>query len=233
MTAARNPTKTTSSKPDAPGRAKPTATKPRAASTSGVKPPTVKPQTVKAQAVKRPANKSEASDNRVSPEECRRVLHHVSLFADLSDADVEQLAPLARVRELCAGSTVFYEDDLADAMYFLSEGAIEVFKSDEAGKKLPLTILRDGGVLGEMGLLTHDTRSATARTLTRTRLLMIGSQDFHNALQEGNLAAHRLVFGLARVLAERLSKVNETLFALYESENDATVRQLAASHRNY
>lgn len=228
MTAAKNPTKTISSKPDAPGRAKPTATKPRAASTSGVK-----PRTVKAQAVKPRTNKSQASDNRVSPEECGRVLHHVSLFADLSDADVVQLAPLARVRELCAGSTVFYEDDEADAMYFLCEGAIEVFKSDEAGKKLPLTILRDGGVLGEMGLLTHDTRSATARTLTRTRLLMIGSQDFHDALQEGNLAAHRLVFGLARVLAERLSTVNQTLFALYESENDATVRQLAASHRNY
>ncbi len=49
----------------------------------------------------------------------------------------------------------------------------------------------------------------------------------HHALQDGNLASRRLGFGLARVLAERLSVVNETLFALYQQEKDAAaVRQL-------
>lgn len=156
----------------------------------------------------------------VTTEECYRVLHSVSYFTELGEADIEALAPLARVREFRAGTVLFYEDDITDSVYFLSEGAIEVFKSDSTGKKLPLTILRDTGVLGEMGLLNDAPRTATARALTPVRVIYFKSADFHEARERGSLAVNHLIFAFARVLAQRLTSMDETLFALFQYDQD-------------
>jgi CRP-like cAMP-binding protein len=92
-------------------------------------------------------------------------------------------------------------------------------------------VLRDAGVIGEMGVLNQVPRSATARTLTTTRVLSIRCEDFYRALEDGNLAAHRLAFGFARVLSHRLNTVNDKLFELYESDRDNdAVRRLVDSH---
>jgi len=152
----------------------------------------------------------------VSIEECFGVFHAVPYLSSLSEPDVEALAPLARVREFRAGTVLFYEDDPTDAVYFLSSGAIEVFKSDNTGKKLPLTILRDSGVLGEMGLLNDTPRTATARALTPVRVIYFKSVDFHDALERGSLAVYHLIFAFARVLAQRLASMDDTLFALFQ-----------------
>lgn len=157
----------------------------------------------------------------VALEEFNKVFHSVPHLAALSEPDIEALVPLARVREFRAGTVLFYEDDITDAVYFLCDGAIEVFKSDSTGKKLPLTILRDSGVLGEMGLLNDTPRTATARALTPVRVIYFKSTEFHDALERGSLAVYHLIFAFARVLAQRLASMDETLFALvqYDHEN--------------
>lgn len=159
----------------------------------------------------------------VSIEECQKAFHAVPYLTTLSETDIEALAPLARARDFRAGTVLFYEDDATDAVYLLSDGAIEVFKSDNAGRKLPLTILRDSGVLGEMGLLNDTPRTATARALTPVRVIYFESTDFHDALERGSLAVYHLIFAFARVLSQRLAAMDETLFALFqydEEQND-------------
>jgi len=159
-------------------------------------------------------------EEAVTTEECERVFHAVPYLTGLSEADIEALAPLARIREFRAGTVLFYEDDITDAVYFLSSGAIEVFKSDNSGKKLPLTILRDNGVLGEMGLINDAPRTATARALTPVRAILFKSAEFHEARERGSLGVNHLVFAFARVLAHRLTTMDETLFALFQYDQE-------------
>lgn len=201
--------------------------KPKSSSPARAKKPS---EAVKSTVAKLPVRRNSASKT-ASLSECRRVFKIIPFLSGLRDEDVRALAPLVTVRQFVAGSTVFYEDDETDAVYFLSRGAIEIFKSDDAGKKLPLLVLRDAGVIGEMGVLTKTPRSATARTLTSTRLVAIRCEDFYGALDSGNLAVHRLAFGFARVLSSRLDAVNEKLFSLYQCEpHNDSVRKLAVSH---
>ncbi len=151
----------------------------------------------------------------VSYEECRRVLKSLPSFSLLRDDDIEALKPLVRARDFVAGATVFYEDDETDAVYFIANGSVEVFKSDPDGRKLPLTILRDGGVFGEVGLLIDVPRTATVRTLTPVRLLFLSTQKFRQALAEDSLAAHRLALAFAHILAQRLGDTDEKLLDLF------------------
>jgi CRP-like cAMP-binding protein len=159
-------------------------------------------------------------DRVATGEECRRVFDTMAFFDVLSEADVEALAANMRWRDFVAGATIFYEDDESDAVYFLAEGAIEIFKSDQTGKKLPLAILRGDGLLGEMGLLNNTPRTATARALCQTRCLCLPAAVFQKALEDGSVPAHRLVLAFARMLAQRLSSMDERLFNLFENETD-------------
>lgn len=154
----------------------------------------------------------------VSPEACHSAFEAIPHLASLSAADCADLAPLLSVHEFPAGSTLFYEDDESGAAYFLSSGAIEVFKSNPEGKKLPLVVLRDSGLLGEIGLLIGESRTATARALGHVVVFELERDTFNAALESGNMAAMRLSLAFARVLAQRLTATNEKMFELFQSD---------------
>ena len=158
---------------------------------------------------------NDVMEDRATVEECRFALCDLPFFSGLTEDDLRGLADLARVREYGAGGIVFYEDDEADALYFLCSGAIEVFKSDQTGKKLPLILLRDHGLLGEMGLLTGAPRSATARALNPSRVLYFKTIDFYQALHDGLLPAFHLVLAFSRILSQRLNSMDEKIFQIF------------------
>jgi CRP-like cAMP-binding protein len=161
-------------------------------------------------------------------EESRRVFRSIQAFASLSDEDIEALVPLLRVHDYQAGATLFYEDDEPSAVYFLASGAVEVFKSNQSGKKMPLVVLRDAGLLGEIGLLIGATRTATARALNACRVLELQKEPFEQALADGNLAAFRLSLAFARVLASRLVTTDQKLFELFQNDvSDLLYKQLS------
>lgn len=162
---------------------------------------------------------AEVMQETTTLEECRRVFSVMPFFSGLSDGDLKGLTTFARAKNLVAGSVIFYEDDDSDAIYFLAEGAVEVFKSDHHGKKLPLVVLRDTGLLGEMGLMTGAPRTATARALISSRVVYFASSTFYEALEGGSAAAFHLVLAFARVLSQRLSDMDDKLFQLFSELN--------------
>ncbi|HEX8553010.1 MAG TPA: cyclic nucleotide-binding domain-containing protein [Abditibacteriaceae bacterium] len=166
--------------------------------------------------------------------QCRRALASLPFLGELKTTDMETLCRLSRVRDYCAGSTLFYEDDEPDAVYFLESGGVEVFKSDGNGKKLPLAILRDSGVVGEMGLLSSAPRSASVRTLGPVRVVVIASHDVNTALEDGSIAAYRLVLGLARVVSQRLAVADQKLFEMCQNDSSGSaMKQYAALNQEF
>jgi len=160
--------------------------------------------------------------------EIRKVLSSIAQLSILSDEDFEALLQLFQSHDYSAGSTLFYEDDESDAVYFIASGAIEVFKSNQSGKKMPLVVLRDSGLLGEIGLLSGDRRTATARALNGVRVLELKRDAFEAALAEGNPSVYRLTLAFARVLAHRLSTTDEKLFELFQNDvSDLLFKQLS------
>lgn len=140
-------------------------------------------------------------------------LKAMALCRSLSRAELEALAAIAETQQIAAGRDLFGEGDAADGLYLLVAGEIDVIKRAGGGEHT-LARLGPGAVLGEISLLTSETRSATGRAVADTRVLRLPVEPFRTLLDNGSSAAFKLVAAIAEVLARRLATMNDKVLEL-------------------
>jgi anti-sigma regulatory factor (Ser/Thr protein kinase) len=104
------------------------------------------------------------------------------------------------------GESVFTEGEESNNLYYIVAGKMQVYHRNERLSTLTASDI----FLGEMSFLLNDRRSATVISEGTSRLLPISKNDFINAVK-GN--PHYGIF-LARLLAQRLSRLNQTVVDL-------------------
>lgn len=82
--------------------------------------------------------------------------------------------PERRIVALKAKSIVFYQGDLADAVFYLQAGRAELTVVSKGGKEATVTLLAAGDFFGEEAVTSAETHhAATARALTACSVLRI------------------------------------------------------------
>lgn len=113
------------------------------------------------------------------------------------------------------GENIFHESDKGEEMYFVVEGQVDLIKSGQLLK----TIGR-GEYFGEMSLLLHMPRTATARvSAPDTQLISINTRNFNSIMSENP----DIVLALLREMADRLKSTDYALVA-------ATAMEAAKKH---
>jgi CRP/FNR family cyclic AMP-dependent transcriptional regulator len=105
------------------------------------------------------------------------LLRAVPLFADLDARSIQAIALLAREREARPGEVLMREGEPGDEFVVIVEGTVHV---EQAGE--PVRSLLAGGFLGEVALVEHAPRTATATCVTACRLLTLGHFEFDRLL---------------------------------------------------
>jgi len=140
-------------------------------------------------------------------------LKKMALCRALSGAELEVIAAIVQAKQFAAGGELFREGDPGDGLYLVVAGEVEVLKRGPAGEH-SLAKLGEGGVLGEMSLVTSDTRSATGRAIAQTTALHLPVREFRALLDSGSTAALRIAAATAEVLARRLATMNGMVLEL-------------------
>ena len=147
-------------------------------------------------------------------------LRRLPLFADLPEADLRALHQKTLPMTLQTGAWLMREGEMADALYVVLAGAIEITKRS-GGQEVAVAVCGPGEIIGEMALLEQALRSASGRARTDAHLLMIHERAFKQVLSASPTAA----LSLLRTVSARL-RSNEAL--LRQSEKMATLGTLAA-----
>lgn len=78
-----------------------------------------------------------------------------------------------------AGDYIMKVGELADEIYFIKTGEVEVLATDN---KTRIAILREGAYFGEIGLLLTGKRTVTIRALTFCVFQVLGKDDFNSLM---------------------------------------------------
>lgn len=147
-------------------------------------------------------------------------LRKVPLFSDLPDADLERLCQMVEEVTLPPGTELFREGDIGDKAYVIESGEVEIIKAS-SNRQVLLAVRRSGDVIGEIALLESGPRTATGRTRSECRLLVIGQQQFDHLIATSPTASQILM----HTVIERLRMTNS---ALRQSEKMAQLGTLTA-----
>ena len=103
---------------------------------------------------------------------------------------------------LAGGETLFRQGDPGDSAYVVMSGRLRVVVDVPEGEERTLNELGRGEVLGEMALLTGDSRSATVFAVRDTDLARISRRGFHRLIERRPESLRNL----SHIIADRLQR---------------------------
>ncbi len=139
-------------------------------------------------------------------------LADIPLFKTLPAEELDRLQSNLPVHNAPVGEWVIEEGQPGDHFFVILQGKVEIVKAAGSPEESRLGLRRAGDFIGEMGLLNQNsTRTASARAVSKSRLLVVPYAEINSLL-----ARHpALAYELARVLSERMtSGQNQTIRSL-------------------
>jgi signal transduction histidine kinase len=140
----------------------------------------------------------------------REFLHKHPMFSTVRaerrlEALLEDSASTERI--LGRNEVVLRQGAAGDSVFVIGSGSTEALLEVGDGSELPLSVMREGEVFGEMALLERQPRSATVRAKEPSIVLEIHGPQFRNLMDDHPDIEFRLLLKMS----ERLRKLNETL----------------------
>lgn len=105
------------------------------------------------------------------------------------------------------GNILFKEGSFSDCAYIIESGALEVSKTDGNGGKAIVAKLRKNDIVGEMGLIDGQPRSATVTAIYDTVITIITREQFETLSRRNPNALMPIMKVLAQRLRDSLSKI--------------------------
>lgn len=125
----------------------------------------------------------------------------VPLFEDLKAADIAEVAKLLRAQRVRAGDVIAHKGAVADAMYFISDGEVEIELPHET------VYLGEGMFFGEMALLHRRARTARIRAFHDCELLVLEADALTSLMErKPGLAAKILAVTEERLMETQRAK---------------------------
>lgn len=166
----------------------------------------------------------EATENKL-------LLKKNRLFSNLSDSDLELIASSVKEKKYYSDEFIIRENEVGDEFYIIKSGSVEIIKKgatkNNHDEYYRISILNQGDTIGEIALIESSERTASARVLTETTVLVLSVQtirdlsshekyyskiiaqlkDLKNQLMETPTYA-KMALNLAQELSNRLNKTN-------------------------
>ena len=136
-----------------------------------------------------------------------KIISRISLFRDMPEGDLRQLAEFARIRHFSGGERIITEGDTECSLGVIVKGSVCVTARGPAGEGITVSNLAEGEYFGEMSLLTGEKRSATVIAGSDVTVLEINA-DALAPLVEKN---PQLIEVMSRQLAGRKLKTKDII----------------------
>jgi len=127
-------------------------------------------------------------------------LASVDLFKLLDEQELAELAAVIDSTPVKAGDVIFRAGDLGDSLYIVRSGEIELSVKDTTGDKIVLTVAEKDDVFGELSMLDARPRSATARALEDSEVLLLDRDDLLMLFQKQPDAALNMLAAMSCML---------------------------------
>jgi CRP-like cAMP-binding protein/rhodanese-related sulfurtransferase len=119
----------------------------------------------------------------INPDETE-VLAGSPVFKELPPEALEAIAGAVESLVVSGNSIVLRQGDPGECLYIIRSGSVRIFRKNEEGIHLDISIKGPGETFGEMALLTGEPRSADVETLGETHLMVLSKDQLDRIMRD-------------------------------------------------
>ena len=147
-----------------------------------------------------------------TPDAVREALRSTILFAGLDDEQLDHIAAAGEVYSLQRNVVLFEEGAEPHEFYLVLAGRIAIAQESEDGRESLLALMGPGELFGELGFLDGQDRSAQARALEESKVLVVPYAELRLLYENHPTALWSAVQLLARRLRATDRALSDTVF---------------------
>lgn len=103
-----------------------------------------------------------------------------------ADITAERIRELGNRRTYPARSFIFHEGDESNGVLLIEHGLARIDRTSASGRVVLMDLASEGRVIGELGAIDDEPRSATISTITDTVTYHLSARTFRDLLSEDN-----------------------------------------------
>jgi len=151
------------------------------------------------------------------------------MFKNLSETILQRLKSISQEKEYKKGNILFYEGDRPEHLIILTEGILQIYKSDPKGNKIVLHSFYQPSLIAEIANFEKMPYPATAEFLTDGKVILIDYEIFEKEFLKNPDVAFTIIKSLSdkvRLLENVitydivLSSTGRVAKFIYEHEDD-------------
>lgn len=139
--------------------------------------------------------------------ETAELLGQSELFRFFDEASLKDLAAHSIPMRYGRNEIIFTEGATADRLYVVRDGRIAIAKRAYDGRESVVALMEEGDLFGEMPLFDGQPRTAEARSLEPTELVIVSYHAVRDVLE----ASPSLLWGVVELLSNRLRLTDSAL----------------------
>jgi CRP/FNR family transcriptional regulator, cyclic AMP receptor protein len=137
----------------------------------------------------------------------RRILETTQLLGALPPDALDLLRSASKFRDVARNDVLFCQGDPAAELFGIVSGRIAILTKSPDGRESLVAVLDEGSLFGELALFDDGPRSADARALEPTQLLVVEYSAVRNAIELNP----EVLWVIVRMFARRLRATDDTL----------------------
>lgn len=157
-------------------------------------------------------------------------LRHFPLFRDLSEEELEKLSEFAIRRTYPKKTVIFHEGSEKEAVYFIQEGLVKTFKTDENGHENIVSFLKRGDLFPHTGLFNDHPYPATAEAIEAAVLLALPVTPFEQFIVGSPLVSIKMMRVMSEKMTELQGKLQELTGQDVQNRGQAFLVKLAEEY---
>ncbi|XP_065168172.1 cAMP-dependent protein kinase type II regulatory subunit [Atheta coriaria] len=110
------------------------------------------------------------------------LIDSVPMLKALQKYERMNLADALVSRTYTKGQRIIKQNDVADGMYFVESGTISIKVMDDSGQEVEINTVGKGGYFGELALVTHRPRAASAYAAEEVKVAFLDVETFERLL---------------------------------------------------
>ena len=139
-------------------------------------------------------------------------LRSIDMFSELDDELLEPIVDQSKTLDLQRGDVLFQSGDDSSDLYIVTRGRIAIGNRSFDGRESLVALMESGDLFGEMPLFSNDGRSAEARALEESAVVVIPYQPVKDLYDENPSLLWRVVEMLVSRLKSTEIALADTMF---------------------